>query len=575
MAITQWLREELVHNSSIALKRFPFTLAFAVAATFVSIAVAEKIVNGDDAYRFLLICFLGVPLSFSIYLYCERNEITANISTLLQLGLILLLSFYFALFLPPHPGVSVFIRYGLVVALAHLVVSFAGYSRNTSLGSFWQFNRTLFTRFVITSIFSSAIYIGLVIAFFAIDALLSIKIHARFYEDLFFICAGIIHPWFFLAGVPHDLDAEPSDYPAVLRIFAQYILIPLVAIYVIILYLYAAKSLAQWQWPRFKSTYLVAVFSAPGILATLLLYPMAISAWAKKYTRLFYALLIPLVVLMLICIYRRVNEHGLTELMVVAIAMGFWLMFVSIFMLRSQGNNIRIVPVTLATILLLISFGPLSAPALGLASQTARFEALLTKIKLPGGKINLAQTKKIVLSNKDYIALTDKAHYLSQHFGTAGLTPFTTGGTLPQNSYEANNQVIQRFENSAPEKGSSPQSYYFSTNEQPVSIAGFSKLVRYTAYRGENDLDFSGKDYAIKIDWKKNLMLLTYGKARGEINLAKFYAELVKLNLKDGNATAKDMTRVFSLGKRKGKIYLTRLSGDSEVRDLEFTLLLP
>ena len=342
-----------------------------------------------------------------------------------------------------------------------------------------------------------------------------------------------------------------------------------------ILYLYSAKVIINWEWPRYKATYLVGLFSAPGILATLLLFPLSVSTWVRKYTRTFFILLLPLVLMMLVCVYRRVSEHGLTEMMVVAITMGIWLVFVSIYMLRTRGENIRMMPVTLVAFLILISFGPLSAPSLGLSSQTVRLREILIRAKIADGKIPLDSKEKIKLSLKDYTALTDKVRYLTDHFGTASLTAMVTNGTLPKNSYEANNAFISHFLNTEPQKAKTSQYHLFSTKPLQLPIGGFNALVRHNGYRSDTAQILKGEGYQITINWEKNLLLVERGKNKGSVDFGTIYAKLSASEPVEGNVAIGKLTHNFRIGSKRARIYFTRMAGEDLARDIEFVILLP
>lgn len=589
MIFFSWLRQELVQNSVLALRRFPVTLAYAFFAVSFIIYAIETDARDTGIYRHILTSILGIPLSFSISVYTERHNMSQLLRLSCQAIAAVMLIVYFILFLPANLVYAAAIRFSLVAVLVHVWVAFAAYPRGSSMLAFWQFNRSLFLRFAVASLFSGVLYIGLSIALLSFDTLLGIKINPKRYSELFFICAGIIHPWFFLAGVPQNLDHEEGAYPPVLRIFAQYVLIPLVAIYVLILYLYSIKVVANWEWPRYKATYLVGLFSAPGILATLLLYPLSVSAWVKRYTRIFYLLLIPLVLMMLLCVYRRVTEHGLTEMMVIAIAMGAWLLFISIFMLKTGGNNIRAVPASLVVFLLVASFGPFSATSLGQSSQAARLQALLQQGNISGGKIDLADKKKIKLPISAYSQVIDKSRYLADHFGPEALTPFVKGdggalvfarsenGTrIRRTGYEAHNIFISHFLNTAPTKSQPARYTTFNSKQQLLPLKGYASLIRQQSYRSEEARKFTGEGYELTIDWKSNRIHIKTTKGEGSVDFGKIYAKLRDAHSEiDTQLMQSTIAANFEFAGKNGKIYFLRLAGETDARDMDFIVLLP
>lgn len=96
------------------------------------------------------------------------------------------------------------------------------------------------------------------------------------YAHLFILMSGVFHPLFFLAGMPIRIAALEADesYPAGLQAFTRFALAPLVAVYALILYAYAGKILAAWNWPHGWVALPVLMLSMVGIFAALLLEPL-------------------------------------------------------------------------------------------------------------------------------------------------------------------------------------------------------------------------------------------------------------------------------------------------------------
>ena len=72
---------------------------------------------------------------------------------------------------------------------------------------FWQYNRSLFLRFCLAALYSGVLYVGLVVALFAINQLFKAQIASVVYARLWLTISFVFNTWFFLAGVPRDLPA--------------------------------------------------------------------------------------------------------------------------------------------------------------------------------------------------------------------------------------------------------------------------------------------------------------------------------------------------------------------------------
>ena len=106
------------------------------------------------------------------------------------------------------------------------------------------------------------------------------------------------------------------NYPKGLKNFTQYVLLPLISLYLVILICYEAKILVTLSLPVGWVSYLVLVFAIFGILSFLLVHPIATQTanlWMRTFNRWFYFLLIPLLGLLFWAILYRINLYGFTH----------------------------------------------------------------------------------------------------------------------------------------------------------------------------------------------------------------------------------------------------------------------
>jgi len=117
--------------------------------------------------------------------------------------------------------------------------------------------------------------------------------------------------------VPRDLAHLESvtEYPKGLKVFAQYVLFPLVMVYLVILYVYMGKIIIAWDWPQGWVSKLILGFSGAGLFSLLLLHPVTgreENVWIRTAARWYYVILIPLLVMLFFAVWRRVSEYGVT-----------------------------------------------------------------------------------------------------------------------------------------------------------------------------------------------------------------------------------------------------------------------
>lgn len=409
--------------------RFFFALVYAITGTFAAISLIDQ--TGDEGIntiKLLMSCGLGLSWFIAIRIFAERR----GLSRTQQLGIefvafALLVAYFFSL--PNEIGLVTVLRYLLWGVSVHLLVAVAPYWLSQEENGFWQYNQTIFLRIVLSALYSATLYFGLSIAILSIDQLFDVNINSKVYARLWFFIVGIFNTMFFLVGFPKNLAALDADktYPKGLKIFTQFVLLPLITVYLGILYVYAVKILLQWNLPKGWVSYLVLIFSTTGVFALLLIYPIRDlegNKWIKIYTKWFYVALFPLILLLFIAIFRRVRDYGLTENRYFVIALACWLAAMAAYFLLSRQKNIQIIPNSLLIVALLSSFGPWSAFQVAENSQMARLKGILTKHKiLVNQKINpVSDGRKI--PEKDAAEIKGIIDFLSDRNGLAALKPY-------------------------------------------------------------------------------------------------------------------------------------------------------
>lgn len=218
---------------------------------------------------------LGLPLCFSLRVIRER-AVRLERFPLELIGLAFLALWFFTHSARPSDEPTIiFVRWVLVLAAMHFVAALAPYLWGREGAGFWQYNRRLFLRFCLATLYTFVLTAGLELALLSADKLFDLHLdHA--YGDLYFLMVGCFHPTFFLAGVPRDFVALQSDteHPRGLKAFTQFALAPFVLVYGAILYAYAVKILWLRNWPHGWVALPVLILSGVGIFASLLLHPL-------------------------------------------------------------------------------------------------------------------------------------------------------------------------------------------------------------------------------------------------------------------------------------------------------------
>ncbi len=377
-------------SAAAALVRFPFAMLSATFGTVVMIMLIER--QGDSSEHLLVrlawTAALGLPLFISLAILAERLFARYTQRLMVQsLGLVALVAFYLSLPANPYSPEMYVLRCVVLFVALHALVAFVPYLGGAQVQGFWQYNKSLFLRLLVAALYSGVLFVGLAIALAAMDYLFGVDIPEERYPQLWILLAGIFNTWFFLAGVPDNLTSLNADssYPKGLKVFTQFVLLPLVGLYFIILISYEIKIVVEWELPKGWVSQLVLWYAVVGIFSMLLLHPlreMSENKWIKTFVTWFFRTIIPLIVLLFFAIIVRIDDYGVTEPRYFVLALAVGLSAVTACFVLSKRADIRVVPIVLFIIAILSAYGPWSAFAVSERSQQGRLETILERNSL-------------------------------------------------------------------------------------------------------------------------------------------------------------------------------------------------
>ena len=379
--------------------RFPVTLLCSLVGTVFFVTIATDDTHSKEIEKLATTFLLFLPLFFSAEVFEERR-ITPRF---LILGLSILAFVLFYFFGSPAPAdifynKSYMIKYGVLVIVFHLLVSVAPFIFKNNASGYWQYNKTLFINILTAFLYSGTLSAGLVLAFSGIQNLFELNLSNNWYVYIWFGVNGFFNTLIFTSKLRSldQIDAE-TEFPIGLKYFTQYVLLPLVAIYLGILIAYEAKIALQWSLPQGWVSIMVLASAIFGILAFLLIYPLKeANKWIQTYTKLYYWILLPLVALMMVAIYVRISQYGLTEPRYFVALLAVWLLGVSLYFSISKVDNIKIIPLSLLLFGMFGIYAPFNAFQSSRINQEGRLEEVLNKYKLlKEGKIAVPVNVKL------------------------------------------------------------------------------------------------------------------------------------------------------------------------------------
>lgn len=387
-------------------RRFTLPILYAIIATIAALALTyngKDFVTEQALIKLVYLGNFGLALSIAFSLYSETNFVSTAKETIVNLAILLLLIFIYFTLQPATKQADIFILLALGFAF-HLLVSFSAFLGNDKEVGFWQINRIFFLRFATSALYSGVLFIGLSIALLSIRTLFDIKWDSEIYIRLWIIIVGLFNTIFFLAGIPQSLRSlnHETHYPKALKVFTQYVLIPLASIYLLILLAYEAKIILAWSLPTSSVAILILGYAVFGVLSILLVHPIRNhegNKWIQLYSKSFYLLMLPLLMLLAVAIIKRISDYGVTESRYILIVLALWLSFITAYFLLKGKEYIRIIPISLFVLSLLIVIGPWSIKNVSLNSQTQRLAAYISQ--KPSAERN-DEIRKLVIYLNDY-----------------------------------------------------------------------------------------------------------------------------------------------------------------------------
>lgn len=402
MRFREFLRRFQLEYLTNALKetaaRFPLSVACAAAGAIVSMLEVHefKLLADDHLQRLLL--FLSYALVFftSARLFAEGSRLSKAREWLLMaaggIGLAALVAI-------PDQFSAMHMMVSSALTLSMLFAPYIG--RNSSEDSVWYYNYLNGISLAIAGLSTVILCLGVSAIIGSMDYLLyDMQLSVKVYADIWIFGGCFFGPVMFLHQLSRQFDFEKGECVMLPGIFfiANYLVVPLILIYMWVLYVYFLKIAVQWELPKGNLAYMVTSFGALGVAARMAVFPMrqekGTQLLRQFYKYFYYMLIIPLV-LLAIGLYTRISQYGITE---ERYAIGICLVWLSALCVwniaRPAQAHIKHVPMALAILFLFGAFGPWGAVSLSTRDQVGRLDALLHRvgvIKQDGSIVRTAQ----------------------------------------------------------------------------------------------------------------------------------------------------------------------------------------
>ncbi len=476
-------------------KRFPVTaLSFAVLATLIIWLNEATDVLASDTIQLIVRINMAVALfgilSLNVSLFNEtdskptlqRQLISHSLAALLTIG-------YFFFYLKDFNSVTM-MRFTSIVLTLIIVVFFIQRIRIPS--HYETYVLRIFNGAFTTGIYAAVLYAGISIIMFTISTLFSVNIAGKFYFYSFILVSLIFAVALFLSKLPqYNDDTSGFRYPDSLKILLTFIVIPLISVYTFILYAYFARILFSGEWPQGLVSHLVLWYSTVSVGVIFLLTPVQaqhqISSLFRKW---FPILIIPVLGMMFASIGLRIRQYGFTENRYLIVILGLWVTSVMIYLAVKKSQRNILIPISLAIVVFISMFGPMSSFAVSIRSQNNRLENVLAQYEMiengdiqPNPEIPLAAKKEIssILGYFDTMHTLNDVAILPNDFTLVNMPSVFGFEYVPEYDIPMNNYFYYHSDISKSGLRISDYDYYFSVNPwitNPEPIDGFEVDLR-------------------------------------------------------------------------------------------------
>ncbi|MCK5285266.1 MAG: DUF4153 domain-containing protein [Alphaproteobacteria bacterium] len=400
------------------LRRFPLSSLCAFVLFLISVLSIHDLIDDDELTgRIAVLAACGYFWFGIMKLLAESRgfgkslELMLSLFVFVGLGLVVFLSEQWVLY-------AIFWFPSLF-----LLIVISPYTVNDDNHSFWFFNRMTWFG-VLLSVLAAIVWgSGLSAALGSIDYLFDVDIPDEAYGDIWSFTALIFAALYALSLVPKEFSftKESCTVPPGLPFLVNWVLAPLVCIYMLILYAYLAKILFIQELPRGQLAYMITGFGGVGVVTYLLAWPLREEGGVLLrlvYRCFFPSLLLP-VVMQFIAIGERIHQYGITEQRYMIALTAVWFAGIAIVYTFKKSLPIKYIPAGLAVLFVLGSFGSWGGVSLSGHSQFNRLEKLLVKYEaLEDGCIVEAkkeipfEDRQNISSILDYFNNTDRDNWI-------------------------------------------------------------------------------------------------------------------------------------------------------------------
>ncbi|HKL12068.1 MAG TPA: DUF4153 domain-containing protein [Halanaerobiales bacterium] len=545
----------------LSLKRFPYPLIFSTLTTLILIFIINiedklNLTTAETFVKYAMALALGFPLFLIIKVYFEKIKPVSKINKIIIRFVAffsLIIYYIFLLNKMNMVTISRYIAVSLSLYLLFLVIPYFYNRKNFEL-----YVVKIFSRLIVTGVYSLILFAGISVILFTLNELLNIPITETFYPSTALLIVGIFAPVFLLAKIPKQNEIlDIKEYPIIFKILLTYIIMPLITIYTTILYIYFIKIIITQQLPQGLVAHLVIWYASLSVIIIFFISPYKDkNQWIKTFRKWLPIALIPLLSMMFLAMYIRIDAYGFTENRYFVLVLGLWILGIALYYIFSKKKNNLLLPLSLSIILILSVFGPWSSYSVSIYSQNQRFENILKEYNMVKNE-SIIKNKTIINEN-DQEQIQAIFRYFKNNHSLNDLK------YLPDDFKTEDTQEFFGFKYNSKY---SPQNanyfnYYLDRNQKTVNIKQYDYMVKFP--NKNNEAFISEDNLTINfVDNNKEIIIIRNNKEIYRQSLIPILSQLHQKNknTEKENLNLNDFSYTKEINNYKIKMIFTTLSG--------------
>ncbi len=409
--------------------RFPISAAFITAlSVFLVLNILIKdllsdITIGTVSY-YLSVGFL---LSLTLRLWGEeQTNRRAVVATNIAAHLLLLIDaiYIYNTFDENGKNLELSISHSAAVLALFLTLFFLPFWREKDNVASWNFTMRTIFNLCVCGFIGLVMWGGVSLIVASFQMLFDIDLNDRWYAVSGVLMTILLPSLLFLGRIPQGADKfdRTPFSSAFLSGVMRFLFLPLVGLYILILYVYAIQILIKWELPDGWVSLLVTASVIGCIVIEFGLYPtrkLNAHRIDNAIARFLPLVILPLLMLMTVGIVRRLCDYGITVNRLYLITLNLWFYFVCIGLFATRARRINWVTISFALVFLATSAQPLNYIHITRSHIDRRVERLFAQGGVQKLPIDAKQYDKLMstMPQEEAQPLNTSLDYLQDTYG--------------------------------------------------------------------------------------------------------------------------------------------------------------